>query len=220
MSTPLVQCESVGRTFGRGEVSVVAVHTVDCVVTSTSRIALVGQSGSGKTTLLHMLAGLTSPTSGTISWPTWQGSPYGDPARAGLVFQESSLIPALTAVENVAFPLQIRGLSRDESLDQAGAALASLGLAGWSERLPDELSGGQAQRVAVARVVACGPRLILADEPTGRLDRAAADRVMGVLIDAADQLDAGLVVATHDAAVAARLTHRWRMHDGALEDVS
>ena len=220
MSAPLVLCESVGRTFGRGQVAVVAVHAVDCAVTSASRIALVGPSGSGKTTLLHMMAGLTSPTSGTISWPAWQGSPYGDPSRAGLVFQEASLIPALTAAENVAFPLQIRGASYDQSLTEAIAALATLGLDAWSERLPEELSGGQAQRVAVARVVASGPRLIFADEPTGRLDRAAGDRVISVLLDAADRLDAGLVVATHDAAVAARLTHTWRMHDGALEVAS
>lgn len=220
MTTPLVVCDSVGRTFGRGQVSVVAVHTVDCVVTSESRIALVGPSGSGKTTLLQMMAGLTSATSGTISWPTWQGSPYGDPTRAGLVFQEASLIPALTAVENVAFPLQIRGQSYNESLTQATAALASQGMEAWSERLPDELSGGQAQRVAVARVVASGPRLILADEPTGRLDRAAGDRVIKVLLEAADRLHAGLVIATHDAAVAARLTDTWRMHDGALEVAS
>jgi putative ABC transport system ATP-binding protein len=135
-----------------------------------------------------------------------------------VVFQGASLIPSLSAEENVAFPLLLRGTLYQDALDRARDSLALLGIAGLAGRTPDELSGGQAQRVAVARVVTSGPELILADEPTGRLDRASADRVVDVLLEAADHLGAGLVVATHDLAVAHRLSESWTMRDGALFD--
>jgi putative ABC transport system ATP-binding protein len=213
----LVVCDLVGRTFGQGTLAVVAVHEVSCTVTSTSRIALVGPSGSGKTTLLQLMAGLDRPTSGTITWPTWTGGPFQDPSRAGVVFQGLSLIPGLTAAENVAFPLMLRGIAERDVMPRARASLDLLGLGSLGDKLPDELSGGQAQRVAVARVVTSGPQLIFADEPTGQLDRASGDRVIDVLLEAADHLGAGLVVSTHDSTVAARLGTHWRMHDGELE---
>jgi putative ABC transport system ATP-binding protein len=132
------------------------------------------------------------------------------------VFQGPSLVPALDVVENVALPLQLAGIRAPEATERATAALDTLELGTLAARLPDELSGGQAQRVAVARVLACRPALILADEPTGQLDRDAADRVVAVLLQAADELGAALVVATHDPVVADRLAHQWRMTDGRL----
>jgi predicted ABC-type transport system involved in lysophospholipase L1 biosynthesis ATPase subunit len=216
VSAALVVCEGAGRTFGRGHLAVVAVHGATCTVTPESRIALVGPSGSGKSTLLHLMAGLDSPTSGSISWPAWQSGPFQDPSRAGVVFQGPSLIPSLTAVENVAFPLLLQGLADREAMSRATESLDLLGIASLADKLPEELSGGQSQRVAVARVVTSGPRLIFADEPTGQLDRASADRVIDVLLEAADHLDAGLVLSTHDASVAARLDAVWRMRDGEL----
>jgi ABC-type lipoprotein export system ATPase subunit len=212
----LVQCDSVGRTYGRGERAVVALHDVSCAVPAGDRIALVGPSGSGKSTLLQLMAGLDRSTSGSVIWPLWEGSPFGHPARTGLVFQEASLIPFLSAIENAAFPLLIQGIDPQEAHERAGAALALLGILGIADREPDELSGGQAQRVAVARAVATRPALVLADEPTGKLDSATGAHVVDLLVDACAEVGAGLVVATHDRAVARRMDTSWELHDGEL----
>ncbi|MEO5851820.1 MAG: ATP-binding cassette domain-containing protein [Nocardioides sp.] len=216
MNKPLVVCEAAGRTFGHGRVAVVAVHDATGTVDDDSRIALVGPSGSGKSTLLHLMAGLDTPTSGSISWPAWESGPFRDPSRAGVVFQGLSLIPSLTAAENVAFPLLLQGLSHEQAVARAIESLDLLGIAALAEKVPEELSGGQAQRVAVARVVTSRPQLIFVDEPTGQLDRASGGRVVDVLLEAADHLHAGLVLSTHDATVAGRLDVVWRMHDGEL----
>jgi putative ABC transport system ATP-binding protein len=133
-----------------------------------------------------------------------------------VVFQGNSLIPSLSAAENAAFPLLLRGIDPREAMARARDALGLLGLDGLAGKVPDELSGGQAQRVAVARAVTSRPQLILADEPTGQLDRAAAERVVGVLLEAADHLGAGLLVSTHDPAIAARMQVTWQMRDGEL----
>lgn len=214
--TPLVVCEAASRTFGHGSIAVVAVHDATCTVDTDSRVALVGPSGSGKSTLLQLMAGLDTPTSGSITWPAWESGPFQDPSRAGVVFQGLSLIPALTAAENVAFPLLLQGMSHEQAVARAIESLDLLGIAALADKVPEELSGGQAQRVAVARVVTSRPQLIFADEPTGQLDRASGDRVVDVLLEAADHLGAGLVLSTHDATVASRLKVVWRMHDGEL----
>jgi predicted ABC-type transport system involved in lysophospholipase L1 biosynthesis ATPase subunit len=219
MTAPLVVLEQVSRTFGHGASAVVAVHDVTATVHRSSRVALVGPSGSGKSTLVQLMAGLDDPTSGRLTWPQWDGGPRKDPSRAGVVFQGPSLVPALSAEENVAFPLLLRGTPYAEAVDLARCSLELLGLSSLGDRTPDELSSGQAQRVAVARVVTTGPQLILADEPTGRLDRASADRVVDVLLDAAHHLGAALVVSTHDTAVAHRLTETWSMRDGEVTEV-
>lgn len=216
MSETLVVCDAAGRTFGHGYLAVVAVHGASCTVSTSSRVALVGPSGSGKSTLLQLMAGLDNPTSGSISWPAWETGPFQDPSRAGVVFQGPSLIPSLTAAENVAFPLLLQGIGHEQALTRAFESLDLLGIAALGGKTPDELSGGQAQRVAVARVVTSRPRLIFADEPTGQLDRASGDRVIDVLLEAADHLAAGLVVSTHDATHAGRLDVIWQMHDGEL----
>jgi putative ABC transport system ATP-binding protein len=134
-----------------------------------------------------------------------------------VVFQNESLVPNLTAEENVALPLAFRGLERRAARDLACRALTRLGLERLAESYPDELSAGQSQRVAVARVLAAEPRLILADEPTGRLDRTAGRRVLEALVEVADEVRAALVVATHDQEAVRRLPTRWRLRDGALE---
>jgi putative ABC transport system ATP-binding protein len=212
----LVRCDQASRTFGHGPLAVVAVHAVTCAVAASSRIALVGPSGSGKSTLVQLMAGLDRPTSGSVSWPAWESGPLHDPSRAGVVFQGLSLIPSLSAAENAAFPLLLRGVGYEEAMTTARASLDLLGIGALAGKVPDELSGGQAQRVAVARVVTSRPQLILADEPTGQLDRSAGDRVVDVLLEAANHLGAGLVIATHDPAVASRLDVTWRMHDAEL----
>ncbi len=213
----LVRCTRVARTFGARAAAVVAVHEVTCEVPPGARIALTGPSGSGKSTLLHLIGGLETATGGTITWPGLGGPPHGRPGVIGMIFQGPSLLPTLDVGENVALPLRFAGVPSGDADDRAARALDRLGIAGMGARLPEELSGGQSQRVAVARAVASRPRLILADEPTGRLDHRAAANVISVLIEAADELGAALIVSTHDAEIAARLPQRWTMSDGALD---
>lgn len=210
----LVRCRGAARTYGAGAAAVVAVHGATCEVRGGDRIAITGPSGSGKSTLLHLMAALEDPTAGHVAWPGLTRGPVPD--EVGVVFQGPSLIPALNVVENAALPLVLAGHAQEASRRRALDCLALVTAADLAERLPEELSGGQAQRVAVARVLAAGPRLILADEPTGQLDRATGRHVVDVLLAAADALGAGLVVTTHDPTVAARLTERWTMHDGRL----
>jgi ABC-type lipoprotein export system ATPase subunit len=211
----LVRAVDVSRTYGQGSTAVVAVHAVSAAVGPGDRVALTGRSGSGKSTLLHLLAGLDRPTTGTVDWPDLGGRPAG---RIGIVFQGPSLLPALDAAENVALPLLLRGEDVSGSRQRALAALAGAGLAELAGKLPEELSGGQAQRVAVARVLASSPRLILADEPTAQLDAAHRDEVVRLLLAAAGALGAGLVIATHDTRVADQLPTRWVMDDGRIRE--
>ncbi|HEY0449600.1 ABC transporter ATP-binding protein [Actinophytocola sp.] len=208
----LVECVDLARTYGSGAAAVVAVHGATCRIKPGARVALTGPSGSGKSTLLHLFAGLEHPTTGTIDWPAL-------PRRTeiGLVFQGPSLLPALDVTENVALPLLLAGHRPDDATERALQAMSRLGIDELAGSLPDELSGGQAQRVAIARVLAARPLLILADEPTGQLDRHTADRVLSVLLSTADEVGAALVIATHDPTVAGRLAEQWQMRDGRLD---
>ncbi len=206
----------VAHTYGRGTAAVVAVHEVTCRVLRSSRVAVTGPSGSGKSTLLHLMAGLVPATAGAVSWPGLGGNPSIHRGRVGIVFQGPSLLPALDVLENVAFPLLLVHTTAAEARSRARLALQQVGIAELAPALPQQLSGGQQQRVAVARVLACRPALILADEPTGQLDHQAGELVLDVLLSAADELRAALVVATHDPMIARRLADRWTMHDGRV----
>jgi ABC-type lipoprotein export system ATPase subunit len=218
----LVRCTGVTRTHGSGARAVTAVRDVTCSLRPGMQVALTGPSGSGKSTLLHLLAGLDTPTSGTITWPGLDGSPADRPGLVGMVFQGPSLLPPLDVIENIALPLLLAGCDELAARERAGAALHDVELDELATRLPEELSGGQAQRVAVARALAARPRVIFADEPTGQLDSAHAAQVAGLLLDAATRLGAGLVLATHDLTIASRLPSRWQMADGRMvaEDVA
>ncbi len=215
--TALVECVGVTRRYRGG---VVAVREVSCVVSAGMRVALTGPSGSGKSTLLHLMAGLEKPSAGEMRWPGLGGPPGGRPCVVSVVFQGPSLLPALDVTENVALPLLLAGRPNAPAVDHALRALSRLGIAELAGRLPDELSGGQSQRVAVARVLASRPALILADEPTGQLDHDAGSHVVSVLLEAADELGAALVVATHDSAVSSRLAQQWNLRDGQLTGAS
>lgn len=217
--TPLVSCHNVAHTYGSGMNAVVAVHSVTCDVLPADRIAVTGRSGSGKSTLLHLMAGLEAATAGVISWPGLGGPPLSRPGTVGLIFQGPSLLPALNAVENVTFPLLLAHTDEQQAGEQAWAAMHALGITELATKLPQELSGGQAQRVAVARALAGRPALILADEPTGQLDSHTAAHVMDVLLQAADDIGAGLLVSTHDPLIADRLPTRWDMSDGRIVTV-
>jgi ABC-type lipoprotein export system ATPase subunit len=213
----LARCLAVGRTYGSGPAATVALQPTDCEVAAVARIALLGPSGSGKSTLLHLLAGLDDPTVGSVEWPALGDRTQLRPGPIAVVFQGPSLLPPLTVLENVALPAVLDGASDADARVLARAALELLDLGELADKLPEEISGGQAQRVAVARAVAGEPRLILADEPTGQLDRAHGAALVDVLLEAADHTDAALVLATHDPTVAARLATRWEMHSGRLE---
>ncbi|MGI8577204.1 MAG: ABC transporter ATP-binding protein [Nocardioidaceae bacterium] len=219
-AVPLVRCDAVSRTYGAGNTAVVAVHTATCEVPAKARIAIVGPSGSGKSTLLYLMAGLDAPTSGRVSWPALGDKHQPHRAKVGMVFQGASLMSPLTVVENVALPLVLEGAPDKRAQERAHQALVTLGIEELANKLPEELSGGQAQRAAVARALAAGRPLIIADEPTGQLDHVAADRVMSVLLSAADSLDATLLVSTHDPLIADRLDTRWTMDEGTLHTVA
>jgi ABC-type lipoprotein export system ATPase subunit len=216
MSAPLVSCRGVGRRYGSGAAETIALFQVDCDVDACARIAITGASGSGKSTLVHLMAGLDRPSSGSVSWPGLGPPDSLRPSKLIVVFQGPSLLTPLTVLENVALPLLLAGHAEREAQRRAAAALAALDLDGLAESLPDEISGGQAQRAAIARALAVEPRLILADEPTSQLDQASAEHVIDVLLDAADATGAAVVIATHDIAVARRFEERWSIADGVL----
>lgn len=216
---PLVVAVDVSRTFRRGPGAVVAVHGTTCSLASGAIVALVGSSGSGKSTLLHLLAGLDKPTAGEISWPGLGGHPRSlPPGTVAVVFQNPSLLPTLDAAENVALPLALAGHDSKKAMRDANEVLDRLGLSDVAQSLPEELSGGQAQRVAVARALVTRPRLLLADEPTGQLDHEAGRMVVDALVVAGDHRETALVVATHDLSVADRLPQRWTMSDGRVAE--
>jgi ABC-type lipoprotein export system ATPase subunit len=217
MSTPLVRCDGAARTYGSGSAATVALQPTTCTIETGARVALVGPSGSGKSTLLHLIAGLDEPTLGTVEWPAIGSREDLRGGALGIVFQGPSLLPPLTVQENVALPLVLTGLTDAAAGKRARAALELVDLLDLADKLPEEISGGQAQRAAVARAIAGQPKLILADEPTGQLDRTNGAAVIDLLLAAADHAGAALVVSTHDPSIAERLDEQWRMSDGRLE---
>lgn len=215
MSDTLVAGTGVGRDFQRG---VAALRDVHCRISAGARIAVVGPSGSGKTTLLHILGGLDRPTAGTVEWPGLGRFEELRPRRIGMMFQSPSLFPALTAAENVALPFVLAG-EHSAAGNAARMLLQSFGLGELADSLPEELSGGQSQRIAMVRALAMRPRLVLADEPTGQLDSITAQFLFDTILERLEGTDAALVVATHDEAIAARMATRWTMDHGRLVSV-
>jgi ABC-type lipoprotein export system ATPase subunit len=215
-SENLVVCTHASRTFGSGRSAVVAVQGSTAQVSPGARIAIAGPSGCGKSTLLHLMAGLELPTSGQVTWPTFSTDAAERAADIGVVFQSPSLVPALDVAENTALPLILAGVDEQECRHRVAEALELVGISDLAAKLPEELSGGQAQRVAVARVLALRPPLVLADEPTGQLDHATGQHLIDVLLDTTAQIGAALVVTTHDRTVLERLETHWTMHEGRL----
>src|SRR2546429_4314934 len=214
---PLVRCKGAARTYGSGPSATVALQPTDFEIWGGARVALVGESGSGKSTLLHLMAGLDDPTVGEVSWPAIGARAALRPGPVAIVFQGPSLLPPLNVLENVGLPLALSGQPENDVRERAGAALSRLGLGDLAEKLPEEISGGQAQRVAVARAVVGEPRLILADEPTGQLDHQISAVVIDELLGSAERCGAALLVATHDTEMADRLGETWRLRSGRLE---
>lgn len=217
MTELLVEVQHVGKTYTRGEVQETALVSATCSIKPGDRIALVGPSGSGKSTLLHLMGGLDQPTSGNISWPGLGICETLRPQKIGFIFQMKSLLLPLTVVENIELPLLLGHVEAAKARKTALEILERMRLNYIAEKLPEELSGGQAQRVAVARALACRPQLILADEPTGQLDHPTAQHLFDVLLDSLEGLDTALVVATHDQAIAERMKTIWQMQHGVME---
>ena len=217
MTDVLVRASGLSRQFGNGQGAVVAVADATFEIREGDRIALTGPSGSGKTSLLHLIAALDQPSAGVIEWPALGRADDLRPGPVAVAFQGPSLLPPLTVVENVALPALLAGSAETAATATAGVLIDRLGLADVASKLPEQISGGQAQRAGLARALMGEPRLILADEPTGQLDRGSAAELMEVLLQQVTATKAALVVATHDTAVAGRLPLRWSMTDRTLQ---
>ncbi len=218
----MILLKDIWRTYHVGDSDVHALHAVDLEINEGDYLALMGPSGSGKSTLLNILGCLDRPTSGTYTFDGHDVGTLTDGERTrmrqseiGFVFQFFHLLPRLTAQGNVELPMLFAGVARTERRDRAAAALAAVGLVDRAHHRPDQLSGGQRQRVAIARAVVMRPRLLLADEPTGNLDRAAAVEVMG-LLDAMNADGQTVVLVTHDPEVAKHARTAVRMDDGGI----
>jgi putative ABC transport system ATP-binding protein len=227
--TTLATCQDVGVVYGAGAARVIALAGTNLCVREGDHLALLGRSGSGKTTLLHALGGLIVPTAGTVTWRGRALSSLDAAARGaaragaiGYVFQGSNLLPNLSAWENVAFADRVaRGRDDERRRDlEPDALLQLVGLADKGGALPSELSGGEAQRVAIARALVQQPGLLLCDEPTGHLDSDTGERILDLVEALRDELDFALVVATHDADVAARAARTVELADGRIVEES
>ena len=217
MPEPLADAKDVTRVFGEGQSAVAAVRQATCRIEPGDRIALVGPSGSGKSTLLHLLAGLDEPTGGSIRWPALGDKSTLRPWHIAFVFQTQSLLAPLSVVENVEIPLLLERCNAGEARTASLDVLKRMDLEPLAEKLPEEISGGQAQRIAVARSLVTSPKVVLADEPTGQLDHATAARLLDLLL-ANIPRETALVIATHDMTIAQRMEKRWRMDHGVLEN--
>lgn len=223
---PFLRAAELRKSHSGGESGPqVVLDGANLAANSGEAVGILGASGSGKTTLLHLLGGLDKADSGTVEvagreWRTMtsdQAAAWRN-RRLGFVFQFHLLLPEFTALENAAMPLLLRRTARDEAFGRAEKILTDLGLARHLRKTPDKLSGGERQRTAVARALAGEPGCILADEPTGNLDRRNAEAVFEMLLDSCRERDAALVVATHDDRLAARISKRLLLEDGKLRE--
>ena len=218
----IIQCDGLKKTYTGLEVAVL--NGIDLTVTAGEQIAIVGTSGSGKSTLLHLLGGLDAPTSGTVSLSGKKLTELSETQKGqlrnqslGFVYQFHHLLPEFTAVENVAMPLLIRRVSRAKAIEAAKEMLSKVGLTHRLEHMPGELSGGERQRAALARALVTKPACILADEPTGNLDRITANLVFDLLLEINKAQNTSLVVVTHDLSLAAKMQRQYRLVDGKLQ---
>ena len=224
MNDCVLQAQGLVRTFMAGPQAVHVLQGVDVQVMRGQTLALVGRSGSGKSTLLHVLGGLDRPDAGEVRWGDWVVDAsavtelgHRRNAHLGFVYQFHHLLAELSAEDNVAMPLWIRRMPRAQARDAAREALAAVGLADRAHHLPAELSGGERQRVALARALVTRPACVLADEPTGNLDRQTADQVFDLMLRLAREQGTAFIVVTHDAGLAARCDVQQLMLQGRLQ---
>ena len=224
---PIIECRKLVKDYSRDSMVIRVLDHVDCSIEAGSFVALMGPSGSGKTTLLNLIAGIDRPTDGQLFV---EGHDIAGLSRAelaawrarsvGYIFQLYNLVPVLTAYENVELPLLLQDISRAERHQRVAAALTTVGLADRHAHYPRQLSGGQEQRVAIARAIVTQPHILLADEPTGDLDRESAHAIMDLLCSLNSERGQTIVMVTHDSKTAARASRLVNLEKGRIVDAA
>ena len=224
MSNPVVSCRNLNKRFNQGDLDVNVLEDITLSIGTGERVAIMGSSGSGKSTLLHLLGGLDTPSSGAVELVGQKLATLNERQLSalrnqalGFIYQFHHLLGEFTLLENVAMPLLIADIGIEEARERSSIMLQQVGLSNRIKHKPGELSGGERQRAAIARALVTRPRCVLADEPTGNLDRKTADHVYGLMLDLNDAYGVSFLVVTHDASLASRMERQWRLTDGRLE---
>ncbi len=223
---PVLECIDLQRTFSEGPADVTVLKGINFSIAAGEQVAIIGSSGSGKSTLLHLLGGLDEPTAGIVNVGGIDINSLKQAERGqlrnrslGFVYQFHHLLPEFTAQENVAMPLLIRRLESRQALQQAAEILGRVGLSHRLDHKPGELSGGERQRAALARAMVTKPLCILADEPTGNLDRKMAESVYSLMLELNQENDTAFVIVTHDQRLAESMNRICTLDDGVLKDI-